>query len=507
MQMALFSRKHKIRSDSLSKSSVIASVDTDVVIRPHEDEQTYLKEAGSYFDISSREELNGMRRKIRRYSVYNDTLSVCIMLTAMFVTSGAKIVCEDAQNEAKLNALFKRNQMQDFLYEFVKEYLISGEATSFATWDDEAKCFTDEQILNPEQIEIKPSLFKNEDQIVIGIPEQMQSVFNDQYNEEHDEAIHEFKDIYDTMNSGRGLRVDDSKILRMVNRAAPWDLYGVPVFAPAIPALVQEESLDAALYEQLSTLITPTIIGTVGLKAGELGPDVGPWVPTQGELDQIKESYRTMMMARFRLGLFTIGVHFENAFSSSQVPSLDRDYARCDQKILRCIAAGKGLLDGSSGGPFASNAINRDVYGSVIKFIRDKVKACFQKRIDTAIREMTILAYRSDENGRRTRVEAENGELVYETAFLDFDNGVMKNANDALETALKLANAEVPISKQTLADIAESGIQVNEEIRRLKNENDTAQSIGLEKDPLLSIKTERQPQEEEVKSPLDSRNF
>lgn len=505
--MALFRRHKDADGKKLAKSSVTAATDVDIAIRPNEEEQTYLKESGNYFDVTNKADLDQLRRKIRRYTIYNDTLSVVTMLTAMFVTSGAKIVCKDAENEAKLNAFFKKYGMQDFLYDFVKEYFISGEVTSFATWDDESNCFTDEQILNPEQIEIKPSLFKNDDSVIIGVPEHMQQVFEDQYNDEHDDAVDEFKPVYDALQSGRGLKVDDDKIMRMVNKAAPWDLYGVPVFAAALPALVQEESLDAALYEQLSTLITPTIIGTVGLKAGELGPDVGPWIPNQGELDSIKESYRTMMMARFRLGLFNIGVHFENAFAGSQVPSLDKDYARCEQKILRCVATGRGLLDGSSGGPFASNAINRDVYGSVIKFIRDKVAACFQKRIDQAVKGLSIFAYRSDKDGRRVRVQTDDGKLVYEQAFLDFDNGIMRNADDALKTALQLANAEVPISKQTLADIADSGIQVNEELRRLKNENDAATSIGIEKDPIISAKGGYGDEEDELKSPLDSRNF
>ena len=512
--MAVFPNLFRRRSDrnNLSKSSVLqeskktASTSVDIAIRPKEEEFTYLKESGNFYDIDNPQDLSNLREKIRRYSIYNDTLSTVITLTSMFVSMGPTIVCEDEENQTKLQSLFESMNFETFLQDFVREYLISGEVTSFATWDDDAKRFTEEQILNPDQIEIQPSVFKDDDHIIIGVPEAIQNVFEDEDNPEHAAAVDNLRDVYNGYKSGKGFRVDSDKIIRVVNKARPWDLYGIPIFAPALSALVQEESLDAALFEQLTTLITPTIIGTVGLKAGELGQGQPAWIPNQEELDSIKESYRQMMMAKFRLGLFNIGVDFKNAFASAQVPNLDRDYARCEQKILRCVAAGKGLLDGSSGGPFASNAINRDVYGSVIQAIRQKISNQYQKRIDTAIRKMNIFAYRSDKDGKRTKVTV-NGKPVYETAFLDFDHGIMRNANDALKIALDLASAEVPISKQTLADISKSGLQVAEELRKIKDEKDVADQIGLEQVEPLDTKRSELTTDDEVKSPLDGRNF
>lgn len=119
---------------------------------------------------------------------------------------------------------------------------------------------------------------------------------------------------------------------------------------------------------------------------------------------------------------------------------------------------------------------------------------------------MNIFAYRSDKDGKRTKVTV-NGKPVYETAFLDFDHGIMRNANDALKIALDLASAEVPISKQTLADISKSGLQVAEELRKIKDEKDVADQIGLERVEPLDTKRSELTTDDEVKSPLDGRNF
>lgn len=493
--MAIFGRGRERRSarDRLGLSSIgrgnsVRSASTNIVVRPRDEEQTFLKESGNWLDIDNDGDRRELRERIRRYSVYNDALNVVVTLTSMFAASGPRIVCDDAENEDILNAYFQSHGMAEFLYEFIREYLTSGEATSFAAWDEDGRCLTDEQILNPDQIQVSPSLWKDDDHIVIAPPESVAEVFMDESNPDHDEAVSEMPDLYEAVATGRPLRVDDEKIIRIVNRARPWDRYGTPVFTSALPALVQEEALDAALYEQLYTLITPTIIGTVGLKAGELGPGSSPWVPTQEQLDQISETYRNMMMARFRLGLFTIGVDFKNAFANAQIPDLSKDYARCEQKILRCVAAGKGLLDGSSGGPWASGALNRDVYASVIQFIRDKVSHAFQKRIDTVIRHLGIVAYRADDSGERTRALTDDGKPVYERAFLDFDHGVMRNANDQMDVLIKLADKGVPISWQTLADSSESGIQVSEEIRTMKSEQDLQKKVGMERDPLIEAR-------------------
>lgn len=499
-------------SVALKPSSRKVTASTDIVLRPNEEDNYYLKTTGNYFDINNDEELSKLREKIRGYSVYNDTLSIAANLTAMFAAKDPVIQCEDQQNQEILQNFFEDQQFDVFLQDFTKEYIISGEATSIADWSDEYECFTREQVLNPDGVTIEPSLYEDEDRVVIDVPEAMIAVIEDEDNPEHDEFIKNHKDIYDAYEGGLGLNVDSDKVIRVVNKAHPWDYRGYPFFTPALSALAQEESLDAALYEQLSTLITPTIIGTVGLKAGELGPGSQPVIPTEAELDQVKESYRTMMMARFRLGVFSMAVHFENAFGNINVPDLSKDYDRCEKKILRCVSAGQGLLDGSSSGPFASNAINRDVYSSFLMSIRKTIINAFQKRIDTAIRKLDIQMYRTDIDGKRKPVVTDDGKPVRERASLAFDNDIMKDSNTLLNTALQLRNANVPMSNQTLADFSGLGVNVVDELRKVRDESDTEGKLKVE-DAVAENNSDVDTgpvddgSQGDIKSPLDKRNF
>lgn len=512
--MALFQRKAKHRAVAATEPSRhTASNNSAIAIRPSEADQYYLKESGNYFDLDDAQQLSELRNKLRNYAMYDDTLSIVINLCSMFVTSGARIQCDDSQNQERLQAFFEAQGFQQFLEDFVHEFFVSGEVTSFAYWSDNAKCFTEEQILDPDTVVVQPSIFTDDDHIVIGVPDNVREVLEDDTNPESYEARQELKVLYQATTSGKGLNVDSDKIIRMVNKARPWDLYGVPFFTPALSALAQKESLDAALYEQLQTLIVPTIIGEVGLRAGELGQGSQAWFPSQSELNEIRDTYRDLLMAKLRVGVFPIGVKWSNAFQGANIPSLDNDYRRCQTSILRCVAAGQGLLDGSAGGPFASNAINRDVFSSFLQSIRTKVSAAFQKRIDTAIQKLNIIAYTvptdGEDAGKRVPVLDRQGNPVLEEAKLAFDDGVMRDANAILQTMLQLRNADVPISKDSLANASGLGLNVMEEVRKLNEERKAIDALNMEDIVDLSNNgdsdTDTGLSSSEVRSPLSDK--
>lgn len=510
--MGLFSRK---KPKGIASGTTRLASDMQIAIRPQEDQHYYLKESGNFLDINSPSDLSELRKRIRSYSIYDDTLSIVIRLCSMFVTAGARIECDDSQNQECLQEFFKAQNMQEFLQDFVMEYFISGEATSFAYWNNRLKCFTDEQILDPDKVDIKPSLYKDEDRYIIAVPERVAQVFEDSDNPEYMQARQELSELYNAEHQNLGLNVDSDKIIRIVNKSKPWDLRGTPIFSAALSALAQKESLDAALYEQLQTLIVPTIVGEVGLRAGELGQGSQAWYPTQQELDKIRDTYRELLMAKLRVGVFPIGVKWSNAFGGSQVPNLDNDYRRCQTSILRCVAAGQGLLDGSAGGPFASNAINRDVFSSFLQSIRCKVVNAYQRRIDTAIKQLGIYAYTiptSGKNvGKRTLVKDDNGQPILEQAHLAFDDGIMRDANAILQTLMQLRNADVPVSKDTLAKASGLDINVMEEVRKLKEESNAIDNMQMDDVIDLSnnddTNTDTSMSGSEVRSPLSSSNL
>lgn len=464
-----------------------------MIMTPPVEAGTYLKQAGQYDKLIDQSDLGELRRTLRKYANVNETFSIILRLTSMFAAKNPKIICSDTQNQEALNRCFAKSNWATFFQEFFKEYLISGEATSYSVWNEDEEAFEPEEIINPDYVTVrrggKVEAYENPD-------EGEEDLFPDMTG----------NGWIDYAPGGK--QIDDRDLIRIVHKNAPWDKRGYPYFAPALTALVQKESLDAALYEQLNQLATPLIIGNVGLKAGELGPNSKAWLPNQAELNQIADQFRQLMMAKTRIGVFKIGVDFKNAFSGDQIANLDSNYQRCEEALLRVVGAGRGLIDGSSGGPFASSAVNRDVYTSFIESLREVVVEAFQPRIDEAIARLGLHATEVDANGYRKEKDEP------ETAALAFDSEVMKDANSRLQTLATLASHNVPISKQTLADAADMGINIADQLHEIRKEEemveatDTEGTVDLQNNPENDVKREdKEETETEIKSPNDHRNY
>lgn len=465
-----------------------------MIMTPPVEAGTYLKNAGQYDKLVSQSDLGELRKTLRRYANVNETFSIVLRLTAMFAAKNPKVVCADSKNQAILNDCFSRSGWETFFQDFFKEYLIAGEATSWAEWDEEEERFAAEEIINPDLVSIgeggKVEARRNGE----GLGDPEFNITGDGW-------------LSDPFYSG-GDPIDPALLIRIVHKNSPWDSRGYPFFAPALTALVQKESLDAALYEQLNQLATPLIIGNVGLKAGELGPNSKAWLPSQAELNRIADQFRQLMMAKTRIGVFKIGVDFKNAFSGDQIANLDSNYQRCEAAILRVVGAGKGLIDGSGGGPFASSAVNRDVYTSFIETLRAVVIEAFQPRIDEAIYRLGLKKSVLGDDGKWRETDDP------EEARLAFDNEVMKDSNARLQTLETLARNNVPISKQTMADAAEMGIDISDQLHEIAKEQamvnatDTDEDVDLQNNPENDVKrVDKTDTDTEIKSPNDRRNY
>lgn len=484
--------------------------DLTVTITPPAATNTYIKEAGKAYDTSDEQQLIELRSVLREYADYNDTLSIVINLTSMFMAKKPIILCEDSENQETLQNFFERQGFQEFLQNFCREFLISGEVTSYCEWDPEHNCFTDEQILNPDELTIKPSAFTNQATIYSPIPPALSEIINDPQNPDYEMVCAMYPDIVDASHRNELIRLADSKIIRCVNKNRDWNLRGYPFFTPALSALSQEDSLDAARYTQLQELATPLIWVTAGLVNSAKDYN---YMPSRQQLDNIRNEMRDLMAARTRIGVFPIGIDVKNVFSGMQIADLSRDYERCESKILRVVGAGKGLLDGSGTSPFASNAINRDIYTSFIETQRVKIIKAFQKRIDQAIRHLHLYAYRVNEQGERCQVyDKQTGEPLLESASLGFDTKIMKDANSQLDTLMKLQHSDVPIAKQTLADASGLDINVYEELRQIEEEKQVVDNTGTQDTMGMQNNPNRghaipSMSDRPLSSPLDKRNF
>lgn len=444
---------------------------------PPVEQQTYLKEAGQEVDLKSDAGLAEVRDRIRSYSMHDDTLSIVVNMTAMFTAKNPVVECSNPENQETLQALFEGMGFQEDLQRMAREFLVAGECTMYSTWDDEEQCFTREEFLDPDTLTVSPSLTGDGWTITVPVPDSVQAALG--ADREDAEEYLKAHPQWDTDASEVELPSD--QVVRVVNEETPWTLRGYPFFTPALSALAQKETLDAALFEELNMLATPMLVARLGYPAGTMGPNTAGWEPTQAQLDSWMQVLQQLMASKTRVAAFPYGIELKNAFNDARVIELSKYYDRCESSILRVVGAGKGLIDGSSGAPFASSAVNRDVYTSFIESLRVKIIQAYQKRLDTAVEKLGLVASDIQDGDRLAPLLDENGDPIPETAVLTFDNEVMKDSNDKLKTALQLMKeGQVEIAKQKLMDYSGLKLDYAQQLREVAKEEKLESELSAE---------------------------
>lgn len=444
---------------------------------PPVEQQTYLKEAGQEVDLKSDAGLAEVRDRIRSYSMHDDTLSIVVNMTAMFTAKNPVVECSNPENQETLQALFEGMGFQEDLQRMAREFLVAGECTMYSTWDDENQCFTREEFLDPDTLRVTPSLMGDGWTITVPVPDSVQAALG----ADPDDAQEYLKAHPQWDTDASEVELPSDQVVRVVNEETPWTLRGYPFFTPALSALAQKETLDAALFEELNMLATPMLVARLGYPAGTMGPNTAGWEPTQAQLDSWMQVLQQLMASETRVVAFPYGVELKNAFNDAHVIELSKYYDRCESSILRVVGAGKGLIDGSSGAPFASSAVNRDVYTSFIESLRVKIIQAYQKRLDMAVEKLGLVASDVQDGDRLAPLLDENGDPIPETAVLTFDNEVMKDSNDKLKTALQLMkDGQVEVAKQKLMDYSGLKLDYAQQLREVLKEKKLESELTAE---------------------------
>lgn len=445
-----------------------------VLINPPVKPGTYLWQNGKG-DIFN--DIPRLREEIRKFARANDTLSAVIRLTSMFASKGPEVKCEDPQNQEILQQIFKPSDMEAFFTEFFKEFLISGAVASVAKWDKDTRSFTEEQIIEGSDFRVRQGEDFGDVTVELFRPSKGSADFN--YSNV------DVQGAPNGLNQSHGEAVPEDEVVWCIHKDRPSDEDGYPFFAPALSALYQKESLDGALNEELNQLAKPLIIYTVS--------GIGDDVASPETLSHIQELATQAHMADLRELILPAQVDVKNAFAGVQVQDLSKYYEWATQAILRVPGMSRTLLDGSQSGPYASASINRDVYSSFIGSLRNVIIKAYQKRIDTAVKELDLRMMRTNDEGeRRVMFVDEFGNLTfdptdtpaYEEASLSFDNDILKDPNQELNTLNTLIHMDVPVSKQTIVTSSGLNIDLASQMRQIAEEDKLKDQLEISDEQL-----------------------
>ena len=337
-------------------------------------------------------------KNCRLYYATHDLVPLLIDIYSKFPVTGMEFVCKDPLIEKFYTQMFLDDlNYEEFLPDAIgREYFVAGEVTTLAHFNEQLGIWSSEEVLNPDMIAVSKSLFVEEERVQLLVKDLVESLRQGpngsvdskerpserlERNFEYQQLVKYYPEILQAAARDDGLDISDALVSRLVNRANPWDLRGTPPLLRSMRTLLMEEELNAAQDAVASRLYAPMILATMGID--NMGNDE-PWIPSQGELDDLRDDMQNALAADFKLLVHNFGVKVESVFGRESVPDFSNDYDRIDAKLMQAWGIGSALIMGGTGagGAYASSALNREVCEQLMVGFQKKVVRHIRKRME-----------------------------------------------------------------------------------------------------------------------------
>ena len=411
------------------------------------------------------EALRKTRALSREYYRSHNLVPLCIDIYSRYPVTGAEIVCkDDALTEFYSELFFNQLDYDEFMIDLSREFWTVGEATSLGSFNEALGVWDNEEILNPDDLEVVQGPFDRDPRVKIGVPAYLRKIIESKEPAyEYKRLAESFPELITSVEKDEKLDVSPILISRMVNRNSPWDLYGTPHIMRGFTQLMLEESLNVAQDSVASRLYSPFLLATAGLSASDVGDNQGPWIPSQEDLDGISDQIQAALAGDFRLLVHHMGLRLESVFGRESMPRFDQDYQRIERKLLQIWGIGESLISGSSNGAYASSALNRELVTQLMATHQNKLKRHFRRRAELVAEAQEHFDYELS-GGVRTPIYEEVYEIDEETGEeyvrkrpkllipeIKFKTLNLRDEATERDFMRELKNAGVPVSDRTLA--------------------------------------------------------
>ena len=357
-----------------------------------------LADKGVPFNVNDPKELIELRRWCRLYYATHDLVPLLVDIYAKFPVTGIEFVSKDPLIEKFYSEMFLNDlNYEEFLPDAIgREYFVAGEVTTLAHFNEQLGIWSSEEVLNPDMVAVSKSLFVQEERVQLLVKELVESLRSGpggsvdsqerpserlERTFEYQQLVKYYPEVLQAAARDDGLDISDALVSRLVNRANPWDLRGTPPLLRSMRTLLMEEELNAAQDAVASRLYAPMILATMGID--NMGNDE-PWIPSQAELDDLRDDMQSALAADFKLLVHNFGVKVESVFGRESVPDFSNDYDRIDAKLMQAWGIGSALIMGGTGagGAYASSALNREVCEQLMMGFQRKVIRHMRKRME-----------------------------------------------------------------------------------------------------------------------------
>ena len=447
----------------------------------------YWRQNNLPYDFSQNEELAKVRAFCRLLYQTDPIIGACVDIFSKFPVTGWSLEAKDHKLEDFYGELFFNDDDEngidydEFLVDIGREYFIAGEAWPFATFDEDLGIWSDEELLNPDDIKVERSPFLKEPRYFIRLPWTIRQILQTRQPAwEYNKLIKEYPELSAYTSENAFMPVSNVLLKQLKFKGDTFNIRGLPLLTRAMRSMLQQEMLNTAMDAIADRLYTPLILFKLGASASDLGTSV-PWIPTDDDLENFELALDAALAADFRALVYNFGVEGEAILGREAMPDLTPDFERIEDRVLMVFGLSRSLLIGAQEGQtYAADALNRDLVTMLMTRYQKFLARHFRQRALIVAEAQEHYDY-EERNGQRyvimeevLETDEETGEkhiveqprlLVPRLRFrtLNFkDEDVTRQFLEALRAS------GVPISQRTRT--RDLGIDIDEEIERSKDE-------------------------------------
>lgn len=269
----------------------------------------------------------------------------------------------------------------EHLYDMGREHWVTGEVFSLGSWHDGIGAWEDDEIINPDDVVVSRSRIMRSNQFRVKVPTEIKNLIETQQPRAEYEALKNmFPDLIAWARKDGEVPVSDILMKQIKFKTDPWSRHGTPILLRAFRQLMLEESLNAAQDAVADRFYSPLILAKLGLDNVD---DQGPWIPDPMELEQLRNDLNMALTSDMRLMVYHHGLDIQSVFGREQMPKLDADFDRIETKLMMVFGIGAELLKGgSSGAPYASGALNRELITQMLETYQNHVRRFLRERME-----------------------------------------------------------------------------------------------------------------------------
>jgi hypothetical protein len=425
----------------------------------------YWKQNNLPYDTADHSELKKIREYTRLLYQTHPVIASCVDIYSKYPMLGSELTCKDQQlTDFYTDLFFSEDGLNydEFCIDIGREYWTVGEAWPFASFNESLGVWDDEELLNPDDVEVERSPFLKEPRFLIRLPETLRRVLQTRSPAwEYEKLMRAYPELAHYADNEALMPVSNILLRQMKFKGDTFNKRGVPILMRAMRSVMQEEMLNAAMDAIADRLYTPLILVRLGASATDLGTTT-PWIPNDEDLLDFEEAMDSALAADFRVLVHHFGVQMESVFGRENMPDMGPDFDRLEDRILQTFGLSRTMLSGaSSGETYAADALNRDLVSQLLTTYQKVIKSHYQQRALVVAEAQEHWDY--DERGGKRyvkmeevlEIDEETGEerIVEQPKLLipDMQMKTMNISDDESERQFyeALRAAGVPISMKT----------------------------------------------------------